>query len=197
MLESLIGSNTRVSLLTLFLLNPGKKYYVRELSRIIHIDISPLRKELSNLESIGLLKSERVGNQKHYRVDEAFFLFEDLQKLVLKTEGIAKTLTDKFADSKTIDVLFVYGSFAAGKANEKSDIDLFIVGNINDDDLIESIVATERQLGREINYTLLRRDELVRRIRLNDPFIVNVMREPKLFIIGQNEFEKLGKPGKD
>ena len=64
MLESLIGSKTRVSLLTLFLMNPGRQYYVREISRLIDVDVAPLRKELANLESFGLLKSKRAGNQK-------------------------------------------------------------------------------------------------------------------------------------
>jgi predicted nucleotidyltransferase len=197
MLESLIGSKTRVSLLTLFLLNPGKKFYIREITRILDIDVAPLRKELSNLESIGLLQSERQGNQKYYWADESFFIFEDLQKLVLKTEGIAKILTEQFAGSGEIEILFIYGSFAAGKAHAKSDIDLFVVGDVSDDELISMITDTERQLGREINYTLLRMNELKQRIQSKDPFIVNVIREPKIFIVGQNEFEKFGKPGKD
>jgi len=197
MLESLIGSKTRVALLTLFLLNPGKKYYIREISRNLKIDVDPIRKELSNLESIGLLQSERQGNQKYYWADESFFIFEDLQKLVLKTEGIAKILTEQFARSGEIEILFIYGSFAAGKAHAKSDIDLFVVGEVSDDDLISMVTETERHLGREINYTLLRRNELIQRIQNKDPFIVNVIREPKVFIVGQNEFEKLGKPGKN
>ena len=197
MLESLIGSKTRVALLTLFLLNPGKKYYIREISRNLKIDVDPIRKELSNLESIGLLQSERQGNQKYYWADESFFIFEDLQELVLKTEGIAKILTEQFARSGEIEILFIYGSFAAGKAHAKSDIDLFVVGEVSDDDLISMVTETERHLGREINYTLLRRNELIQRIQNKDPFIVNVIREPKIFIVGQNEFEKLGKPGKN
>jgi len=197
MLESLIGSKTRVSLLTLFLMNPGRQYYVREISRLIDVDVAPLRKELANLESFGLLKSTRVGNQKHYRVEEAHFLYDDLQKLFLKTEGIAKVLAERFSDSEAIEILFIYGSFAAGKAHERSDIDLFVVGEIENDDLIASITDTERQLGREINYTLLRRDELMERIRKRDPFILNVFREPKIVIAGNHELEKLGEPGKD
>lgn len=197
MLESLIGSKTRISLLTLFLLNPGKTYFVREISRIIDVDVAPLRKELANLEEIGLLKSNLVGNQKHYRVDETHFLYHDLQNLVLKTEGIAKGLRERFAGRLPIEILFIYGSFAAGKAHEKSDIDLFVVGDISDDDLIESITDAEQVLGREINYTLLRRDELLRRIRENDPFILNIAREPKVFIRGQHEFEDIGTTGTD
>ena len=197
MLESLIGSKTMVSLLTLFLLTPGKEYYILEISRNLDIDVAPLRKELSNLESIGLLRSERHGNQKYYWVDESCFIFGDLQRLVLKTEGIARILTEKFADSGEIDILFIFGSFAAGKAHDKSVIDLFIVGDVSDDELLSMITETARQLGREINYTLLRRNELIQRIQKNDPFMVNVIREPKIFVVGQNEFEKLGKPGKD
>jgi len=197
MLESLIGSKTRVSLLTLFLMNPGRQYYVREISRLIDVDVAPLRKELANLENIGLLKSERVGNQKHYRVNETHYLYQDLQTLILKTEGIAQVLVERFSNSKAIEILFIYGSFAAGKAHERSDIDLFVVGEIENDELIASITDTERQLGREINYTLLRKDELMERIHKRDPFIMNVFREPKIVITGHNELEELVDPGKD
>ncbi|MCQ8894489.1 MAG: nucleotidyltransferase domain-containing protein [Methanolinea sp.] len=197
MLESLIGSKTRVSLLTLFLMNPGRQYYVREISRLIDVDIAPLRKELANLESIGLLKSERVGNQKHYRVNETHYLYQDLQKLILKTEGIAQVLVGRFSNNEAIEILFIYGSFAAGKAHERSDIDLFVVGEIENDDLIASITDTELQLGREINYTLLRKEEFMERIHKRDPFIMNVLREPKIVITGHHELEELGEPGKD
>jgi len=193
MLESIFGSKTRVSLLTLFCLNPGKQYYIREISRIINTTYVVVSAELKNLEKFGLLKSKLDGNQKYYRVDEQFFLYEDLQKLVLKTEGVIKTLKDELAILKNIDFLFVYGSFASGKANAQSDIDLFIVGNLNYDDLIEVIGKNEKKIGRPINFTIYKKEELTTRIQNQDSFIMNVINAPKIPLIGnENEFNSLG-----
>ncbi|MEE8402599.1 MAG: hypothetical protein V3R93_02485, partial [Candidatus Hydrothermarchaeaceae archaeon] len=64
-MESLIGSKSRVKVLTLFLLNPGKRFYVREVERLTGENINSIRRELKNLESMGLLKSEKAGNLKY------------------------------------------------------------------------------------------------------------------------------------
>jgi len=203
MLETLIPSKTRVSLLTLFLLNPGQEYYIREISRKINDHYPAVRNELLNLERFGLLSSERKGKELYFSVNVDFFLFEDLQKLILKTEGITKTLIEDFevADlRKDIRLLFIYGSFASGKANTNSDIDLFVVGTINQNPLhrdmfIEKISKIEGILGREINFTIFTAEELLNRIQNKDPFIANVMNGPKIWIIGNNEFENVRAPG--
>jgi predicted transcriptional regulator len=83
MLEAIISSKTRVKLLTLFLLSPERDYYVREIARMTEENMNAVRRELANLESFGLISGERKGNQKYYSVNRDFFLYEDLQKLVL------------------------------------------------------------------------------------------------------------------
>ena len=203
MLETLIPSRTRVSLLTLFLLNPGQDYYIREISRKINDNYPAVRNELLNLKRFGLLSSERKGKELYYSVNVHFFLYEDLQKLILKTEGITKTLIEDFevADlRKDISLLFIYGSFATGKANTNSDIDLFVVGTINQnpfnyDMFIDKINKIEGILEREINFTIFTAEELLNRIQNKDPFIKNVMNGPKIWIIGNNELENYKESG--
>jgi predicted transcriptional regulator len=66
MLQKLFTSKTRVKLLTLFIMNPGREMYIREIARTTRENINSIRRELTNLEGIGLLKSERRGNLKYY-----------------------------------------------------------------------------------------------------------------------------------
>lgn len=149
--------------------------------------------ELQNLEAFGLLKSKVDGSQKYYWIDEQFFLYEDFQKLILKTEGVIKTLKDELSILQNIDFLFVYGSFASGKANSQSDIDLFIVGNLNYENLIEVIGKNEKKLERPINFTIYKKEELITRIQNQDSFVLNVINSPKILLIGnENEFNSLG-----
>jgi predicted nucleotidyltransferase len=192
MLEPIIPK-MRNSLLTLFLLNPGHKYYAREIERILNKNVFPIRKELANLESFGLLKSEKKGNLKYYWADKDFIIYEELQKIILKTEGVAKELQEELSNLKNhVDYLFIYGSFASGKANMKSDIDLFIVGKIDSDKIIPKIMESERILNREINYSLYDKKEFFEKLKNKDPFIMNVINQPKIMIVGKNEFESFG-----
>jgi predicted nucleotidyltransferase len=193
MLEKLFGSKARVSLLTLFCLNPGKQFYVREIERKTHLSYISVSNELKNLQEFGLLKSKFNGNQKNFWIDEHFVLYEDLQKIILKTEGVTKTIMDTFSSLKNVDFLFIYGSFASGKANVQSDLDLFIVGNVYYDDFIDIIVKNEKEIGRLINFTIYMQEDLMSRIKNQDSFIMNVVKEPKIMIIGnENEFKALG-----
>ena len=193
MLEKLFGSKARVSLLTFFCLNPGKQFYVREIERKTHLTYISVSNELKNLEDFGLLKSKFNGNQKNFWIDEHFILYEDLQKIIIKTEGVSKTITDNFSSLKNIEFLFIYGSFASGNAAVQSDLDLFVVGDISYDDFIDITVKNEKAIGRLINFTIYKHEDLISRIKNQDSFISNVLKEPKIMIIGtENEFKTLG-----
>ncbi|HOI12277.1 MAG TPA: nucleotidyltransferase domain-containing protein [Methanoculleus sp.] len=185
MLEVLISSETRVRLLTLFLMNPGKEYYIRQVERLVGKNYTLVRKELARLESFGLLTSEVKGNQTYYSVNRDFFLYPELQRLVLKTEGVAQVLKERLGEIGDVECIFIYGSFASGTAGAKSDIDLFIVGDVDENRLIPLLNESERALQREINYTLIKRAELRDRIAGADPFVTNVLNGPKIMIEGE------------
>ena len=65
-LEKLFGSKTRTKLLSLFFGNPERSYYVREMTRVIDEQINSVRRELLNLESIGIIKNETYDNKIYY-----------------------------------------------------------------------------------------------------------------------------------
>ena len=187
MLEAIISSGTRVKLLSLFLLNPEKEYYVREIVRITQENYNSVRRELANLEQFGLITGQKKGNQQYYSVNRSFFLYDELQKIVLKTEGIAGILRNRLGELGGIDCMFIYGSFAKGTAGAQSDLDLFIVGDISEDDLIPLVHAGEQAIKREINYTLMPAPEFSERKKTGDPFVKNVMDEQKIMITGACE----------
>ena len=187
MLEALIPSKTRVKLLTLFLLNPENEYYVREIVRMIGENYNAVRRELANLEAFGLITGNKKGNLQFYSVNRDFYLYQDLQKIVLKTEGVAKIIREDLARIPGIECIFIYGSFAQGTAGAKSDIDLFIIGDIDENMLIPLIHEGEQKTNRELNYTLMKGDEFRSRKESGDPFVKNVMNEPQIPIIGTCE----------
>ncbi|MDD1644997.1 MAG: winged helix-turn-helix domain-containing protein [Methanomicrobiales archaeon] len=78
MLRRLLTSGTRVQLLTLFLLDPDREHYPREIERVTGGNINAVRRELHNLEELGLLASATRGNQRVYTVNREFPLFPEL-----------------------------------------------------------------------------------------------------------------------
>src|SRR5688572_26104831 len=95
MFEQLFGSKTRVKLLSLFLNNPDRSYYVREITRKIDEQINSVRRELSNLLSIGIVKSEGSNNRLYYEVNQTYEHYKELRgifaKIPVKTRIIAET----------------------------------------------------------------------------------------------------------
>lgn len=188
MLNKIFTSKTRVKILTLFLMNPEKEMFIREVSRTINENINAVRRELSNLEDIGLLISINKGNMKYYTVNQDFSIYPELKSIILKTEGISRIIKDDLVKLGNIELAFIYGSFASGEEGKDSDLDIFLVGDINEDHIIKAFSSLEETLSREINYVLFSKEEFNQRIKDKDPFISHVLQEPKIIILKNMEF---------
>lgn len=116
-------------------------------------------------------------------------IYNELTNIILKTEGVAKLLQEKLSEIGEVKNAFIYGSFASKEAGINSDVDLFIVGRVNEKQLIMLIKKLEKKLSREINYVLFEPREFRERIKNKDPFVSNVLKEPKIMLVGNlNEF---------
>src|SRR3989338_3870653 len=83
-LKALFSSQTRVKLLSTFLLHPEEEYFIRELTRLLNEQINSIRRELENLRRIGLVKARHKNRKKYYKIDPEFLLYKDLQSLFSK-----------------------------------------------------------------------------------------------------------------
>lgn len=184
MLERLFSSRARVELLSILFLQPEKEFYLREIARITREDYKNISRELKNLETLGLLTSRKTGNLKYFSLNRKFPIFEELKSIFFKTRGVAKIIKEALQAFEIIDYAFIYGSFASGTENEKSDVDLMVIGKIALETLLKLLKAPEKALSREINPSLYELSEIESRLRDNDPFITKVMNEPKIMLIG-------------
>ncbi len=82
--ERLFTSRTRVKLLDLFLLRPQREFHVRETCRITGMNINAVRRELANLEALGILRSRRAGNARFYTVNITCPVYRELAGILLK-----------------------------------------------------------------------------------------------------------------
>jgi predicted nucleotidyltransferase len=174
MLLNLFSSGTRVDILSMFLLNPDTDKYLREIARETGDNVNSVRRELNNLEGIGLLKSLWRGKQKYYSVNKSFPLYNELKSVFMKTAGAGSMISEKLKELEGINRTFIFGSYALGNFEPDSDIDLMVIGNVNEDLLIETISVLEEETGREINYILMTEKEYESRDKSGDPFISEV-----------------------
>lgn len=185
-ISNIFKSKTRKALFKLYFTNPESEYYLRELERLLDIPVSMIRKELMRLEQEGVFLSLKKGNSLYYSINKLYPLFSELKSIVFKTVGIEGALKQILTKIKGIQLAFIYGSFAKQSENALSDVDLFVMGNIDDKLLIGEIRKIEDVLKREINYTLYTRDEFKKKKAKKDSFILNLIENPKIFLIGDN-----------
>jgi predicted nucleotidyltransferase len=184
-ISKLFKSKTRKELFRLYFTNPDQEYYLRELERILRTPVSMIRKELTRLKEEGLFLSRKRGNLTYYLLDQSYPLFNELKSIVFKTIGIQGLLREILGKMKGIEVAFIYGSFAKHEEVGRSDIDLFIIGKVNESRLLREINKLEKVLKREINYSIFKRDEFNRKKKEKDPFITDLLKNPKIFLAGE------------
>ena len=188
MLEKLFKSKTVVRLLGLLLFS--KPLHLREISRRINITPIYVKKELENLESLGLVSSKKVGNLSIWEIRKLSPVYTDVRNLFLKTESLGKVL-ESVLKKTTTKYALIYGSFAKGTENEKSDIDLLIVGKTNPSKLIRLISEVERKLNREINYISWTEEEFMKNAREKHYLLINIIKNPMIMLKGdEREFRK-------
>ncbi|MFA5369147.1 MAG: nucleotidyltransferase domain-containing protein [Candidatus Omnitrophota bacterium] len=180
----IFNSKARQAIFRLYFTNPEKAFYLRELERELGIPVSMLRKELVNLEKEGIFKSDKKGNLLYYSLNRQYSLFDELKSIVSKTVGIRASLLKILTQIKCIDIAFIYGSYAKNSENAKSDIDLFLIGNPDEDILIEKINKLEKQLKREVNYSIYSKSDFIKKKKEKDPFVSDLIKNKKLFLIG-------------
>jgi len=89
MLQALFSSKTRIRLLKLFLTNPTKRYYLREVSKILGEPLTPIRREILNLKAVGLLRRKKVSNLTYYFLNPDFLLCDELKSMIDKAYDLS------------------------------------------------------------------------------------------------------------
>jgi predicted nucleotidyltransferase len=187
MFESLYLSKSKIrrDLLALFFSNPSEKYYLRQLQRILGYSAGSIRRELLKFKQDDLFTTEKVGNLIFYSLNTNHPLFEELKSIVFKTVGIEGAIKKMLRQFEKIECAFIYGSYAARNESASSDVDVMIIGNPDTSTLNEKIAELEEKLNRQINITLYSLSEYKRRKKSKLGFIMELLRNPKIMLIGK------------
>lgn len=183
MLLHLFSSRTRVKLLSIFLLHPEEDYFIRELTRLTTEQINSVRRELDNLESVGVLYSKQRNNKKFYSLNPDFLILPELQSIFAKLSDDRFELLQGISKFGDIDVLAV--SDTLNSASSKP-CHLIIVAGVSEEGkkkLGGFIEKLEKKYKREIQYAVLSKEDFAFRHRCHDKFLTNFFLNNPLVLI--------------
>ncbi len=196
MLEQLFGSKTRVRMLAQFLHHPDEVFYVRELTRLVNTQINAVRREIQNLEKMGIIIEgsatiEEKGikhpglKRKYYLVNTQCPLVNEIQALFTKAYIMTECkLPEQILKLGEIRYLAFMGVLSGNRSHP---VDMFIVGYVEKEALREVIAKVEKALGIDIRYTQMPPTEFQYRRDMGDRFVQAIMDTPKTVVVNTLE----------
>ena len=167
---------------------PDRTYFLNELIKEAKIGRGTVQREMEKLVASGLVLVKKVGNQKHYQANKGSPVFEELAGILRKTAGLVEVLANALVSlEENIDVALVFGSMASDKATSASDVDLLVIGDVEFSRVAKAVYPSQEILKREINPKVYTQKEWKKLIAKQDGFVKQVMKQPKLFIIGTKD----------
>ena len=193
LLAAALFGRTRRGVLGCLFTHPDESFYVREIARAVGTGHGAVQRELTNLSKAGILRRQVDGRQVYFQANPETPIFVELKAIAIKTVGVGDALSRALAPlAERLDVAFVFGSFARGEPDFRSDVDVFIVGRATFASVSSALAPSESELGRAINPVVMAREEFQARLTDGERFVTTVVSEPKVLIVGSaDELERL------
>lgn len=192
--SNVLFSKAQQGVLALLYGQPDRSFHTNKIIRLSCSGTGAAQRELKKLVAAGLITINSIGNQKHYQANQATPLFSELRSIVLKTFGLADVLREALTPiTSKIHVAFIYGSIAKQEDTANSDIDLMLISdNLTYADLFQLLEKAQAQLGRPIHPSFYSPSEWIRKQKMNNNFLTQIIKQPKIFLIGtEDELSKL------
>jgi len=178
----LTKSKIRQDLLALFFTNPSRRYYLRELERILQYSAGSIRRELLKFQKDNLFRTQRTANLLYYSVNNEHPLYTELESIIFKTIGVPATLKKIISSLDRIQAAFIYGEFASRQSKASGDIDIMIIGDPDLSLLFTEIARVEKKLDRDMNVTVYTPDEFRSKKKEGKAFVIDLLINPKIML---------------
>jgi predicted nucleotidyltransferase len=194
-LAAALFGKTRREVLALLFSRADESFYLREVVRRAAVGSGAVQRELQRLADVGIVVRRVRGRQVYYQANRQCPVFPELQGLLVKTAGVTDVLRVALAGLvDRIRVAFLYGSMAKGTARSDSDVDVLVVGDATFAEVVSALSSAQERLGRDVNPSVYPRGEFSRKLAQGHHFLSSVLREPKVFLLGdEHELARLAK----
>ena len=183
-MEDIITSEARIKILIELFSETNKDLYVRELTRRVGTEINAVRRELKRLTEAGLIKKEKRGNRLYYLLRREYPFYYELLSMVSKEIGIGKLMLANSSKLGKIKLALLSAEYAEGREDEKQQLDLLIVGEVDLKALEEVVQQTRIKTSRDVNYTVLSEMEYSNLKARRELFLLSFLIAPNILLIG-------------
>lgn len=186
-MEELFVSKVRVKLLNLLLTTNEPLLHVREMVRRTGEEINAVRRELSRMEKAGMVTSEWRANRRLYHFRKDYIFYQQLLGFAIKSTGLGGAIIKNRGRLGRIKYAMIAVRYVKNLPSAQDDVDLLVVGQVVLPEL-QAIVSDEQtRRDNEINYSFMDEAEFNFRVRRRDPFILRVVTQPKVMLLGDEE----------
>lgn len=177
-IEKLFGSKTRAKLLNLLFENTDKSFYVREITRVIDEQINSVRRELLNLESVGVVKNETFDNKVYYSANMKHPYAHALNEIFSKKVNLSKDRDVKASSweeyVKPVQK-YLAGMLLTNRMPGQEGVDLLIVGDDKTKKLTHWAEVVEKKVGKPLNYVIFSIEDFLYRKSVRDKFVMDIL----------------------
>jgi hypothetical protein len=161
--------------------NPGRAFYVREITRRVDEQINSVRRELANMLSIGVIKSDSIDNKLYYEVDQNYVYYTSLKGIFADTSNetsekasvaVSTDWSKRLKKLSGAKIVILAGGFVSGA---RSKVDIIIIGNPPKLQVQKFIKEIEEDEHRAVAYTVLSFDDFYYRLSMKDRFISEII----------------------
>jgi len=190
MIDLLTNSKIRQRIILLFVYNQNKEFYLSEIAKIVKTSPGTAQRELNRLLRNDFIVFKKRANLNFYSLNRHYSLLHEIESIVNKTFGAEVELKKELSRIKGISYAFLFGSYVKGGFKSDSDIDLFVIGEMEEDGVFEAVQKVEGKIAREINYHIATREEFLEKIKINY-FHKDIAKNVMLLIGDEYEFRRI------
>ena len=190
MFELLTKSKIRKNIILLFVYNQRKEFYLSEIARMVNTSPGTAQRELNRLIAMDFVTFQKTANLNVYKLNIKHPLLGEIESIVQKTFGMEVELRAELSKIGQIRYAFLFGSYVKGGFKSDSDIDLFIIGDAENEQVFDTIQKVEEKIGREINYHVLSENEFKEKVRKNF-FLQEIVKDFIMLKGDESEFKRI------
>lgn len=198
-LSKLFGSEAKVKIMRLFLFNPDVVFEVSNIADRVKEDPLRVRRELSGLEKISLIKKKITGKtspgsgrkKKEVRVtsygyylNRNFSYLAPLQNFLINAKPLQpKEIVRKITQLGSVKLLVISGVFIQ---DPESRVDMLVVGDNIKKTHLENVIKTlEAEIGKELKYAYFTTTDFTYRFSMYDKLIRDILDYPHEKIVNK------------
>ena len=168
------------------------------MTRVIDEQINSVRRELGNLESIGIIKNESFDNKVYYSANSKHPFYRPMIEMFSKK--IDATREHDVRESTWEEYIrpvqnYLNGLIVINRLPGQDGLDLLIIGNDRTKKLTRWAEVVEKKQGKLINYSIMTPEDFTYRRSVRDRFIEDVFEMEITEVIDPDGIIKYKKKG--